>query len=461
MIIETATQKVKGALGHLTWIFLSVLMHPRAVVAAEQVKIKWYQPQIVGDPERGAVHVMLSGETAPRAGLAVKIDQILQLKGGQKSQQNVQKLIQSCKVYRTTDASSEVLETLPKGGTLWVEMETSEWGKVQRESGVGYISKECLSPQSADGGAEERRARKRLLRTKSDEEGYFELQLRLPLGVSQIPVQIYKTRQQRRILQILLEVRSDGVKINAKVHKNLKLERETSIRYWIEGGVGYTSQKIDHEQGGKGALSVGLAALPSISIRGGLHKGRWGGAFQYTTMPGQPKEAQTNGEVAASNNYAWQMVALNGSFLFKEKLLFSKDQWFGTLGLQQHNLPFVDLSSSGSATFLTPSLMALALGVSVQSPFATRWSCELGLSYLYPVSSSGSSGVSFSVQPKLSYELSGFAYFLLNRQMRMGGGILRQTHSHNFDSTDSSGQSSSGTQSLTFYDLAFRFRYDF
>lgn len=324
--------------------------------------------------------------------------------------------------------------------------------------------------------------------TDSDESGSFELSLKMPVGLLQVPVVVQKFREQQTFL-LLFDIGEKSVKINAKVKRKPK-KREAPVLaekpkppppsvpsahsearspapsqnsnkdYFISFGLGGTYQKLGQRQENVTDVAFQNLKTPSFNFQAGMDSNKMGIRFSYIDGPGAVTQAAaplfiTNG------NYHWTIAALEGLWRMGDRVKDNASKF--RFGLQSQQIPFLSILQPSNEVIITNnSLLGISLGYGTTFGESDGWQTEVYFNYVYPVSYQSSTLNSFSLLPKLGLEGS-VGVFKRRSKWTWGFYWLGQLQSHSFTYKDSTTPTTiyNGDISFMFSDFSVRFGYGF
>ncbi len=300
--------------------------------------------------------------------------------------------------------------------------------------------------------------------TKANELGYFEIAFDLPPGLIQIPVRIQSTKTNAKSFIITVDVSLEKVAaMNTPISENKPPAAAKSIRVWL--GAGTTYQKYSQTVGGVTDVSFVNLDSPSLLARLGYWGKRWGGDLFFRDAPGKI-DAAVQPFTIASTTYHWQTIEARGFFQparnSRSRMLGLPSQWQYFFGMQQHQMPFLDIDVFNVVSIRKHSLTMATLGAGILLGQERKWSYEAALNIQYPIAAAADGGNEFTVSSPLALDLKLGATYKFARNWRVGLFGYIQSHSYSFEFTKkASTTTTSGDQSLFYstFDLHLGWEY--
>jgi len=231
--------------------------------------------------------------------------------------------------------------------------------------------------------------------------------------------------------------------------------------WWAWFGLG--ENYVDYRQSANGNVSIEDSHLkgPSQYLEVGfLAQNTWGGIFTAKQTPGEINPTLKDGETLDSTSYKWQTLSFEG---IRQKAspfsLFGTPVIYGLrLGIQQHEVPFIYVDSSGDLHMRSNTLTMASAGILAEWS-RKRWTYYWLMRYQYPLTSQASGGA-FSINPVFAFDGSVGTSYNITQQLKAGLFWYGQWHQYNFTYAGED-QTNTGFQSLFYSNVDLRLGYDF
>ena len=229
---------------------------------------------------------------------------------------------------------------------------------------------------------------------------------------------------------------------------------------WLGVGVNY----ISYSQTVPGVSSINSqgVASPSYYLLGDFQFGdKWGAIASYKNSPGY---LGSNGNLsAATTEYAWQTINAEGSYLLTDHL-FGNDKIDARIriGAQQNYLPFLALDAGSVFNVHIVQMATAVLGGQLALNQNNRLRYEFLFHYQLPVSTSGTGGDTFKIQPRSAFDGSLGAAYKITRSWLVGLYWYGQINQYNYSFTNgNTGLATSGSQNVFYSNGELRIGHDF
>jgi hypothetical protein len=424
-------------------------------------EVEWYPPETEKSRFPDRAKVILSGRTLP--GSLIQVDgesiTVLNQKPVAEGEPSFERQLRiNCKAYEKPDGKSKVVSNLQKGAKVMTHDHPGRWIQVIVASGSGYVSESCFSaskiqaPQAATVPQKIESAE-----THTNAEGFFELALELPQGLSQIPVQVTSPQKSQKTFLISFEVNisAENIKMNTKVSRRKPPAAGKKFRLW--GGLGFTRQTYSQSTSGASDLAFQTMQAPGITLRGGYWGDRWGLDFYFRDAPGKI-EADAPFKVQ-SDSYHWRTLEAKGLYQFERtansRLMGLPSQWQLRFGTQFHQIPFLEIDNTSTISVSDQNVTTATLGVGLLLAQEQDWSYEFALGLQRPLSAS------LTISSPVAFEAQLGAAFKFAPNWRLGVFSYTQSMSHSYQFQTSNGLTRSGQQNLFYTTFDLRLGYEF
>ena len=300
------------------------------------------------------------------------------------------------------------------------------------------------------------------VRTISNREGFFQIEIDLPQGLLQLPVQV--TTPERKTKSFLLtfdvNVIKDEVKMGAKITPDKPPAAAKRIRLWA--GLGGTYQNFSQTSEGATDLKFQTMQAPAIVARGGYWGKQWGLDFYFRDAPGKitadtPLTVQTD-------SYHWRTMEAKGLYQFdrgpKSRIGGLASQWQLRFGFQQHDAPFLQIQSGNVVSLDKANLTMATLGTGLLLNQEQGWSYEFALS-LQQGLTAGGPGTDFKASSLFGYEAQIGAAYKISPAWRLGIFSYTQSLSYAYSFRTENGIPKAGKQNLFYTTFDLRLGYEF
>ncbi len=444
----------------LILLLFSALVSRPSLVEAQSPRpldVEWYQPEVERGRVSGLATVIISGRTAPDMTVSIDGKNITVIKGASKLAAR-----HNCRLMATPGSKGKMEGSVRRGSKVDVLEESGNWLKVSDGGKVGYVSKSCFGSNLMNvnyGGDKQNLTSPK---TRSNSEGYFELAVHQPPGLTQIPIVVSSEKGESKTYLITFDISLENVRMNTKVSKNKPPAAAKHLRVWL--GVGSTYQSYRQTVAGKNVSFVNMDS-PSLLGRLGYWGDSWGLDLFLRDAPGRVDSASDPFTIE-SGKYHWLTAEVRGMYQVPRdsgsRLFGLPSQWQLFFGGQHHQMPFLDIDGLNNASIRKHTLLTATMGLGLLLAQERPWSYELLVDYQLPVSAAGEGGDEFSVSSPLAVDARLGATYKFATNWRFGAFIYTQSHTYKFKYTNKAlGSSTSGNQNLFYstFDLHLGYEY--
>jgi hypothetical protein len=435
---------------------------------AQNIDVEWYPPEIERSATPMRSKVIISGRTVPGSGIHVDGSSVTTLQPKTQAAPPAaaaeRQLRANCTLYQQPSVRGKVLKNLPKGLKLQAIEISPSWYKVSAGGTIGFLSQPCLIPlktsEAVDGALggdaviESRDA-------KASSEGFFEVTIELPSGLSQMPVQVTAPNKEQKTFLISVDVNpvKEDIKTDAKVSTKKPPAAAKRIRLWA--GAGLTYQTFTQTATGSPDLNFNTVQAPGLMARGGYWGEQWGIDLYFRDAPGKinasaPYQTQSDG-------YHWKTIDAKGLYQFRRnansRLFGLPSQWQLRFGAELQQIPYLGIAGttiSSQDRSLTMGMLGLGLLLGEERD----WSYEFAFGYQQLLSAKGD-GASLTVDSPLAYELQIGAAYKFAPGWRIGLFSYLQSLGYKFQQGNADGTTTSGQQHLFYTTMDLRLGYEF
>lgn len=233
---------------------------------------------------------------------------------------------------------------------------------------------------------------------------------------------------------------------------------------WLWAGVGINYVDYSQSINGVYQLTYDSIKAPTFYISSGMHlDDQWAVEGYYKYINGEIDNSSGGQGVM---DFDWNIISFEGLYKnpiknYKEGFLsnmFLTHQLIWRVGLQQHVMPFLNLTNSFASTvdLIEFKLLTAHAGFSYLFNSKNIWSYELILRYQYPILSSSE----FSITPSFAFDGSVSATYRWSKNISLGFFWYGQWQSFDYTYKNNS-ISSTGKQELFFSNVDVRIGYEF
>lgn len=300
--------------------------------------------------------------------------------------------------------------------------------------------------------------------TRANAEGFFEISMELPKGLTQMAVQVATPAKSQKTFLLSVDVNpaKEDIQLgNTKVSKAKPPAAAKRIRLWA--GAGFTYQSFGQTTLGTTDLNFQTVQAPGFVLRGGYWGEDFGLDLYFRDAPGTmaaeaPLSLQTD-------NYHWQTIEVKGLYQLprgpSSRLLGLPSQWQVRFGAQFHQVPFMEISNTNVISVQDNNLTMGMLGLGLLLGQEQEWTYEFAAGLQTPLSSSSNQGKSFAASSAFGYEFQLGAAYKFAPNWRLGLFSYTQSLLYSYDYQNLAGFTKTGKQSLFYTTLDLRLGYEF
>jgi hypothetical protein len=437
---------------------------------AAMPQVEWYPPEIERGYTPNFSRVIISGKTQPGSQIFIEGESITLLKPAapeaSKPDRNERLVRAKCRAYKSPNSNSKPVQILNPGDTVRGKEVSDAWLMAALPGGTAYVPLRCLAPlknQSTIAPGETPTLPNRAARANG--EGFFEIAMELPQGLTQMPIQITTPQKAQKVFLISVDVNvvKEDIKVtNTKVSTAKPPAAAKRIRLWA--GAGFTYQTYSQTTNASPDLTFNAMQAPGMVVRGGYWGERWGIDFYFRDAPGKvqaeaPFSVQTD-------TYHWRTLDAKGLYQFdrgpNSRMLGLPSQWQLRFGAELQQIPFLDVDASNVVAIRDHSLTMGMLGIGLLLGQERDWSYEFALGLQSPLSSSGQAGSTFTVSSPVAYELQMGAAYKFAPGWRLGVFSYTQSVSEMYQyKANETATAKFGKQTLFYTTFDLRLGYEF
>lgn len=438
----------------IQFVLLSTGLLLAAAPALAALDVEWYPPEIEKGSQADRSKVIVSGRTAADSQVRIDGESITVIKGKTAPAPVTREARTNCKVYQTPVQNAPVIGNISRGEQVTAIEHSPSWFKIQLGKSAGFVSQPCLvSAATARIASGEARA---------NNEGFFEVALELPPGLSQMPVEITTPAKEQKTFLITVDVNpvKEDIRTTNRVSTRKPPAAAKKIRLWA--GLGFTRQTFAQKNSGASDLSFQTIQAPGITVRGGYWGNDWGVDLYVRDAPGKIEAAAPY--QVQKDSYHWLTVDLKGLYQFRRgpgsRLFGLPSQWQFRFGGELQQIPFLNVGAANALSIQQHSLTMGMIGVGLLLGQERDWSYEAALGYQHPLAASAE-GRTLTVASPLAYELQIGAAYKFAPGWRLGVFSYIQSLDYSYTLKASDGTTTTGSQSLFYTTLDLRLGYEF
>jgi hypothetical protein len=427
-----------------------------SVPALAVLGVEWYPPEIESGTVPDRSKVSISGRTVPNAEIHIDGESVtmIKAKAAPTTGSMVREARMSCKVYLSPNLNSKVVSSLSRGAQIKSVEFSATWFKVLVGKSIGYVSLPCLEApptvvKIGDG------------QTRSNFEGFFEVAMELPPGLSQMPVEVTAPNKEQKTFLITVDVNPVKEEIKTTNPVSLQKPPAASKKFRIWGGAGFTYQTFTQKAAGD--LNFQTVQAPGWVARGGYWGDQWGLDLYVRDAPG--KIEATAPYQVQSNVYHWRTIDAKGLYQFhrgpNSRLFGLPSQWQLRYGGELQQIPFLSVGANSSINIEQHSLTMGMIGVGLLLGQERDWSYEAAVGYQHTLSAKAEGGQTLTLSSPLAYEIQLGAAYKFAPGWRLGVFSYLQSLSYNYSLLATDGTVATGTQKLFYTTLDLRLGYEF
>ena len=365
--------------------------------------------------------------------------------------------------------------TAPTSNTTTVTL----FGRTNPKVSVSIDPSQVVTANTANEAPTEKTAN---ITTVSESSGEFRVNLNLPSGFVQIPVEIVGEDSQSSTYIITLQITDKDIVISANVETDSakivewrkKLQEYIESKYglgvsmntkmkglWVSPALGISYQSHSQTLSGDTKLSFQGMHYPSLAVLSSYATDNWLINLSYRRTPGKSSGSSAPFTMEKTN-YTWTNTLLEGGWNSQQKNYREKLRLTYLAGFQQNFMPYFRAQYGNTIELQTVQTSALSVGAQMWAQLWPKYFTEVIFRYQYPFSATSISDNNFTMTPELSFDGSAGLFYEHKPKRYYGLVVFGQFQKYYFKYTNALDASvRTGTQNLFMTNIDFRYVFQF